>query len=785
MVTRLFATLMVVSAVVLVCVMTAGVARADGDPGSDVLLDQNLYSTVLNTGQQTQLGRVLAATQKAGAPIRVAIIANPANLGTVSELWRKPQTYANYLGYELSLAYPGRVLVVMPNGYGLSWRANRSAEQRLADLVARYRPTSTSGSGYVKATIATVDLLEQQAGIKLSTLKRDESSVADRGTDTKVLGWKQPAAATTLRLTVARPKHHSNTGLIIALLVVLVVLGAAFLVLLRRVGIKVRGVNVWATGVLAAVVIAALVVSQGKSSPARAPSGGTLASNPNLDPGSKLPGRLAPNFSLTDQSGRRISLSQYRGKVVVLSFVDAECQTICPLTTQAMLDAKAALGKAGKDVELLGVNANWKSLQVDDVLNYTELHGLSGRWQFLTGSLKQLEQVWSAYHVNEKALDHANSNDIEHIAATYVIGPDGRERDLFTTYPSYAAIGQLGERIAQDASRWLPKHPPVHMDESYAAIHGIQPGRDVTLPRLGGGTVELGSGHPRLYLFFATWDRQTTPISAELSELDGYNAEARTRRLPGLTAIDEGSVEPSPGALSAFISGLPRKPNYPVAVDESGRIADGYHVQGEPWFVLVNRAGKIVWYQEVYTSGWPSLTSLDQQVQNALKSDGQAAPARGIVKQQLAGSPARLAALHAQSSQLLGGGQTALDERIERLRGYPIVLNLWASWCEPCQKEFGLFEQASAQYGKRIAFLGADVDDNAPDARSFLRSHHVSYPSYAVTDSSIDKLLSGGLEGTPTTIFISQTGRIESIHPGQYLTQGTLDQAIQNAALGG
>ena len=294
MVTRLFATLMVVSAVVLVCVMTAGVARADGDPGSDVLLDQNLYSTVLNTGQQTQLGRVLAATQKAGAPIRVAIIANPANLGTVSELWRKPQTYANYLGYELSLAYPGRVLVVMPNGYGLSWRANRSAEQRLADLVARYRPTSTSGSGYVNATIATVDLLEQQAGIKLSTLKRDESSVADRGTDTKVLGWKQPAAATTLRLTVARPKHHSNTGLIIALLVVLVVLGAAFLVLLRRVGIKVRGVNVWATGVLAAVVIAALVVSQGKSSPARAPSGGTLASNPNLDPGSKLPAGSRP-----------------------------------------------------------------------------------------------------------------------------------------------------------------------------------------------------------------------------------------------------------------------------------------------------------------------------------------------------------------------------------------------------------------------------------------------------------------------------------------------------------
>ncbi len=90
-----------------------------------------------------------------------------------------------------------------------------------------------------------------------------------------------------------------------------------------------------------------------------------------------------------------------------------------------MLDAKAALGKAGKDVQLLGVNANWKSLQIDDVLNYTELHGLSGRWHFLTGTLPSLERVWSAYHVNEKALVADESNDIEHIAATYVIVPTG------------------------------------------------------------------------------------------------------------------------------------------------------------------------------------------------------------------------------------------------------------------------------------------------------------------------------------------------------------------------
>ncbi|HWD85515.1 MAG TPA: redoxin domain-containing protein, partial [Solirubrobacteraceae bacterium] len=69
-----------------------------------------------------------------------------------------------------------------------------------------------------------------------------------------------------------------------------------------------------------------------------------LADNPNVDEGGPLGGRLAPNFTLTDEGGHKISLRAYRGKVVVLSFNDSQCTTICPLTTQAMLDAKRSLG---------------------------------------------------------------------------------------------------------------------------------------------------------------------------------------------------------------------------------------------------------------------------------------------------------------------------------------------------------------------------------------------------------------------------------------------------------
>src|SRR5579875_2830282 len=101
-----------------------GVARADGDPGSDVLVNQDLFvagDSGVTISQQARLSTLLKQAQAAGMPIRVAIIAHPADLGAVTQLWGKPRAYARFLGIELSLAYAGRLLVVMPDGLGFSW----------------------------------------------------------------------------------------------------------------------------------------------------------------------------------------------------------------------------------------------------------------------------------------------------------------------------------------------------------------------------------------------------------------------------------------------------------------------------------------------------------------------------------------------------------------------------------------------------------------------------------------------------------------------------------------
>ncbi|MGH3248631.1 MAG: hypothetical protein ACRDOI_20850, partial [Trebonia sp.] len=149
-------------------------------------------------------------------------------------------------------------------------------------------------------------------------------------------------------------------------------------------------------------------------------------------------------------------------------------------------------------------------------------------------------------------------------------------------------------------------------------IGGISPATDSQLPAAGGGYVSLGPGQPaapHLYLFFATWDQEITSLAGQLDALNAYQSAAAAAGLPGLTAVDAGSVEPSDAALPDFLTTLRQPLSYPVAIDGSGQAADGYGVQGQPWFVLTSASGKVVWSWEVSTSGWPSAARLKQHVQ--------------------------------------------------------------------------------------------------------------------------------------------------------------------------
>src|SRR4051812_42366478 len=77
-------------------------------------------------------------------------------------------------------------------------------------------------------------------------------------------------------------------------------------------------------------------------------------------------------------------------------------------------------------------------------------------------------------------------------------------------------------------------------------------------------------------------------------------------------------------------------------------------------------------------------------------------------QKELAGSPQPFAGLHAQANELIGGGKSAFDTRLAALKGHPVVINKWASWCIPCQSEFPIFESVATKRGKDVAFLGVN-----------------------------------------------------------------------------
>jgi thiol-disulfide isomerase/thioredoxin len=153
-------------------------------------------------------------------------------------------------------------------------------------------------------------------------------------------------------------------------------------------------------------------------------------------------------------------------------------------------------------------------------------------------------------------------------------------------------------------------------------------------------------------------------------------------------------------------------------------------------------------------------------------------------KRALAGSPAPLAALHKQANELLPGGTDAYEERIAALEGYPVVVNIWASWCGPCRFEFPTLQKLSARYGKRVAFLGVNSQDSDDAAETFLAEAPVPYPSYTDPGTGLIESL-GGRGGLPDTAFYDRSGKLVFLRQGAYPDTSELEADVRRYALEG
>ncbi len=214
--------------------------------------------------------------------------------------------------------------------------------------------------------------------------------------------------------------------------------------------------NLLPKGMLPAMV-ALLIVITGvsflvfkKSSPVSLP-GGVVQSAPGsgFDGTLALPAKAAPPIDLRNYLGRRVTLAQYRGKVVFVTFLYTHCPDICPLIASNLRVALNLLGKRAAGVQVIAISVDPRGDTPATVASFLQAHEMTGRMQYLIGSAAELGPTWAAWSVGSTR--EAGSPDlVAHTALVYGISAKGT---LTTLYPDSFAPEQIAHDVPVLASR--------------------------------------------------------------------------------------------------------------------------------------------------------------------------------------------------------------------------------------------------------------------------------------------------------------------------------------------
>jgi cytochrome c biogenesis protein CcmG/thiol:disulfide interchange protein DsbE len=131
------------------------------------------------------------------------------------------------------------------------------------------------------------------------------------------------------------------------------------------------------------------------------------------------------------------------------------------------------------------------------------------------------------------------------------------------------------------------------------------------------------------------------------------------------------------------------------------------------------------------------------------------------------GAPSRLGQLYDQPNELVDVSEAEFDALLDDLRGYPVVINKWASWCGPCREEFPIFRRFALSHGKRVAVIGLLSADGRDPAETFLSDNPVPYPSFADPDEEIGDAKVPSL-GLPATAIYRPDGERAYVRQGPY-----------------
>jgi protein SCO1/2 len=179
---------------------------------------------------------------------------------------------------------------------------------------------------------------------------------------------------------------------------------------------------------LALIILVGLVSGCGGASKS---SSSTSTSAKLRAPGELQPPAPSPDFALRDSTGELVRLSQFRGKAALLTFIYTHCPDVCPLIVAQLRNALLRLGPQASKVQIVAVSVDPKGDTPKTVKKFLTAHHMTGRMEYLIGSLKQLAPVWKPYGIEVQATPERR--EVGHTGIVYGITASGKRRAV---YPS-------------------------------------------------------------------------------------------------------------------------------------------------------------------------------------------------------------------------------------------------------------------------------------------------------------------------------------------------------------
>jgi len=303
---------------------------------------------------------------------------------------------------------------------------------------------------------------------------------------------------------------------------------------------------------------------------------------------------VAPALSLTDQDGKHVTLSQFRGKTVVLSFNDDQCADLCTLLAQDVVAANQDLGAAAKDVVFLSVNANPYYPSATAVKQWTDAHGLGSapNWIFVTGSPAQLATTATAY--SEPIELDPKTRTVAHGSDLFFIDPAGQIAALGQFGTESASTALFSHVMAQAAVNLLPNASSIHVSgpspantisTAGAALNAQAPA--FNLPQLEQPKLTTSSASLRGKVTVVNfWASTCTACVQEMPAMEqAYKDLGKGVNFVGIDVADKSSTATSFAARFGI--------TYPLLSDVQGNASGAYQVPGLPFTAVIGADGTL------------------------------------------------------------------------------------------------------------------------------------------------------------------------------------------------